>query len=184
MSCGNRNLAPSGSCIKDTVKKIIDAQRKVAGVDTVTCRTSCEQSIDDLLSPSHHHRPTRHTTIPVMLFDGCGKTFVGSGFVRSEAGNRRSHMKCIESPVFKIKGFTSRSMNCVHVEILLPVYSRGSDSNTTIDDCYDGKKHGACHHFDDRPIRNFRSTGLCITIDLDCFCGITCLDPITPIPVN
>lgn len=184
MSCGTRNVGGSGSCIRDIVKKIIDAQRKVAGTDAVTCVTSCEQSIEELLSPSHDHRPTRHTTIPIMLFDGCGKAFVGSGFVRSESGNRRSHLKCVESPVFKVKGFAPNSSNCVRVEILLPVYARGSegsDGNHT--DCHTSKKHGPCSYFGNKPIRNFRETGLCITIDLDCFCGITCLDPITPIPV-
>lgn len=186
MSCGSRNVAgsSSGSCIRDIVRKIIDAQRKVAGVDAVTCITSCEQSIEELLSPSHDSRPSRHTTIPVMLFDGCGKAFVGSGFVRSEAGNRRSHLKCVDSPVFKVKGFAPNSNNCVRVEILLPVYAHGSGEGSGADDCHGSKGHGACKYFDNKPIRNFRETGLCITIDLDCFCGITCLDPITPIPVN
>lgn len=181
-------------CVKDVVRKILDAQRKASDNDSHTCATSCEKSIDDLLSPHHHHHhPTRYTTIPFMLIckDSC-KTFVGSGFTsrRGRRGGRRGHFHCVESPVFKVKGFDRGSNSCVTLELLEPVHGHGSRSGDTED--YDdgigedrhyghsGSQGSFCDKFGNRRIDNFRYTGVCITVDLDCFCGISCLDPINP----
>lgn len=172
MYCRQNNVnrvASSGHCVKDILKNIYDAQKKVADRDSTTCATSCQQSIDDLLSPHAHHRPRRHTTIPVSLFDHQGKPFVGSGFTR-----HHRHMHCIESTVFRVRGFTNN--NCVQLELLKPIY----ETETPTDARCESTKSTACHYFDNRPIRNFRKTGLCITVDMSCFCGVTCLDPITP----
>src|SRR5690625_3019959 len=190
MGCGSNQYGgsvQSTDCIRDVIRKIIDAQRKVAGSQSASCDTSCERSIESLLSPSHEQRPHRHTTIPIMLINKSGKTFVGSGLVGKSRGSDHEHFKCVESPVFRVRGFAGNSPNCVHLEILLPVHKQhdggGIDSG---DHSHHGKGCGcasSCDHFGKSKIKNFRDTGLCITVDLDCFCGITCLDPITPIPV-
>lgn len=186
MSCQTGSFESNG-CIKDVVKRIIEAQRKVADVATGNCFTSCEQSINDLLSPSTGTRPARHTTIPFMLIckDSC-RPFVGSGITsRGRGGTRRDYFECVESPVFKVRGFTQGSNNCVKLELLLPVHRKGQGGDSCDGDVGGGKHHkqSACGYFGHQKIHNFRETGICITVDLNCFCGITCLDPITPVPL-
>lgn len=178
----------SSDCVKDVVRRILKAQREAAGETGYDCRTSCEQSIEDLLSPSREPRGRRHTTIPFMLVckDGC-KTFFGSGFTGRSSRSRHEHFHCVESPVFKVRGFVKGSDNCVRLELLTPVYHRGP--RDAEGEGKGGPQHhhhnscggSVCDYFGGRPIDNFRSTGVCITVDLNCFCGISCLDPITPV---
>ena len=177
----------SENCVTDVVKKILRAQREAAGESGYECKTSCENSIEDLLSPSHGHRPRRHTTIPFMLTckDGCG-TFFGSGFTGRSHRSRHEHFHCVESPVFKVRGFVKGSDSCVRLELLTPIYHRGPEPRDGDGDARGGQHHhscgsgSVCGYFGNRPIDNFRHTGVCITVDLSCFCGISCLDPITP----
>jgi len=66
-SCGDIGGAGgSGDCVKDTVRKILDAQREVSEGGSYDCGTSCDRSLDDLLSPSLEKRG-RCTTIPFLL---------------------------------------------------------------------------------------------------------------------
>ena len=188
MGCRN-NYYENDACIIDTVRRILNAQREAVEDLSRGCSTSCDQSIEDLLSPQRDRKPTRHTTIPFMLIcnDSC-KPFVGSGFVnRNRDGSRRNQFECIESPVFKVRGFERGSNSCVKLELLLPVGGRRDDNVHSQEDVertrYDGHQRGSlCDVYGNRRIVNFRETGLCITVDLNCFCGITCLDPITPEP--
>lgn len=181
-----RGQSRSDDCITGIVRRILNAQRQAVEDATVTCVTSCEQSIEDLLSPSRDRRPSRHTTIPFMLLcqDGC-KTFMGSGFLgRDSRGGRREHFECIESPIFKVRGFVRGSDNCVRLELLEPVFRRGGDTGGEQQHHHHRSSCGSvCDFFGGRTITNFRETGVCITVDLRCFCGITCLDPITPVPL-
>ncbi|MEI3604205.1 CotY/CotZ family spore coat protein [Pseudogracilibacillus sp. SE30717A] len=175
-------------CIKEIVRRILNAQREA--VDE--CVTSCENSIEDLLTQRVRRR-RNETTIPFMLIckESC-KPFVGAGFI--SRGRRDRDFECVESPILRVRDFVRGSKSCVNVELLLPV-SRRRDGD------HHGKEHGEerghhdhdrdrhhdkdsfCDKFGRRRIDNFRETGVCITLDLDCFCGITCLDPITPEPL-
>jgi len=175
-------------CITDVVRDILNAQRRAVEETTAECDTSCDSAIDELLSPRRDRRPPRHTTIPFMLISkGTNKPFVGTGFVnRNRDGSRRRDFECIESPIFKVRGFTRGSDNCVRLELLLPVSRRrDGEEHSEHGGRRDHDHHhsgGFCDQFGNRRIDNFRETGLCITVDLNCFCGITCLDPITPDP--
>lgn len=183
------NVGTGGfGCVKETIRRILDAQRRVAGDTGYDCDTSCDQSIDDLLSPRRDHSHPRHTTIPFMLVckDACN-TFFGSGFI-NHGHDRHGRFECVESPVFKVKGFVGGSNNCVRLELLSPVqhhhqHDGDGDScelpiNGSSGGC--GCKGSVCGFFNRGPIDNFCYTGVCITVNLDCFCGISCLDPITP----
>jgi spore coat protein Z len=166
------------NCVAGVVKGIVKAQRHAEEVEEDTCLTGCDRSIDDLLSPREEDRHRRiNDTIPFMLFckDDC-KAFFGSGVRR-----RHHHFKCVESPVFKAKSFVDGSSNCVRLELLLPVrgehhhgeHGEAHEAHSGHDHC----KKDVCDFFKDG-VRNFRGTGICITVDLDCFCGISCLDPV------
>src|SRR5699024_4668448 len=88
----------------------------------------------------------------------------------------------IALPVFKVRGFVRGSKNCARIELLKPVYHHEPrDHDDMVDDYNDDKcNNSVCGYFGGRPIKNFCHTGVCITVDLDCFCGISCLDPVTP----
>src|SRR5699024_5964219 len=171
-------------CIRDIVKNIVTAQHRAVEAEEDTCLTSCDRSVADLLSDFEpNRRRLRHNTIPFMLYckDAC-KPFVGSGFTR-----KRGKFSCIESPVFRVKNFAKGSNFCVLLEILKPIHkTRGGDGDGRGGDSagHDSSSgsccsKGICHHFPHK-FENFKATGICITVDLRCFCGITCLDPITP----
>lgn len=176
-------------CVKDTVKRILDAQQRV----TDHCVSSCDTAIDDLLSPERHHRPHRYDTIPFMLYTkDCVKPFVGSGFTSwiGRDAYRRGNYRCVESPIFRVKGFKKGNDNCVILELLEPIKDKGghghghgrpqlegdTDSNTIQyrNEC----GCSICQVYGDHYFDNFCQTGVCITVDLSCFCGISCLDPV------
>ncbi|WP_079479240.1 CotY/CotZ family spore coat protein [Halobacillus salinus] len=150
-------------CVKDILKEIVRVQNEVAALDHC-CDTSCERSIRDLLSPASENG---NTTIPFLLYCKDCKPFFASGLKKKamEAG-----YYCIETPVFKAKKFVDD--NCVKLELLKPVSAHAHwhkcDKKSVCD---------ALHH-----VEEFESTGICTTVDVNCFCGITCLDPITPAP--
>lgn len=172
--------APTDHCVRGTIQQIVKAQRKAAERDTVTCSTSCERSINDLLSPKKESR-RRHTTIPFMLIckSSC-KYFIGSGVVKRRVNDERL-FECLESPVFKARGFVKGSTNCVKLELLLPIYTNGENgeasSRQNSGDC------SPCNFFsaeNNGGVCDFQETGVCLTVDLNGFTGITCLDPMTP----
>lgn len=195
MSCNNycSSGSPSSNCVADVVKKIVKAQREAVRAGEDTCLTSCERSIEDLLNEFEpNRRRLRHNTIPFILYckQSC-KPFVGSGIIRSSS--RRS-FTCIESPVLRVKNFVRGSDHCVVLEILKPIRSNyspghasdggdrdGTDPNKLLYAESDQSCASVCDFFNGKRINNFQSTGICITVDLNCFCGITCLDPITPL---
>src|SRR5690625_6269797 len=113
MSCGsgqcncNQYGGSGGSgqgCIRDVIRRIIEAQKRVENTTSIACATSCERSIEDLLSPSRDNRPPRHTTVPFMLINKCGKPFIGSGIVKDRKSTRlnSSHV-AISYAVFCLK---------------------------------------------------------------------------------
>ena len=178
----------SESCVTDVVRNIVRAQKKAVEAEENTCLTGCDRSINELLSPFEENRERiRHNTIPFMLFSKeCGKPFTGVGVrQRHNKGSNHSFFECIESPVFRVKSFLDNSDSCVRLELLTPVSGpsgkQGPNQNPDADrHCHDRHGSSLCNILP-RHTRNFRATGICITVDLHCFCGISCLDPITPL---
>ncbi|ARI78423.1 CotY/CotZ family spore coat protein [Halobacillus mangrovi] len=162
---GSCSKGKGSECVRDTIKKIIAAQDEVAERDHC-CDVSCERSIRDLLSPAG--AGMGDTTIPFTLICKDCKPFIGSG-----ARFANNMYQCLESPFFRAKKFVDDSKDCVKLELLIPINGGNSCSSR-------GKKGGVCDFLDMAP--GFYETGVCITVDLDCFCGISCLSPTTPEP--
>lgn len=171
MSCNHVDFGED--CVCEIVRAIIDAQDQVNGDNC--CTTGCEQSIADLLSPATNGA-NGNNTIPFILYcKGDCDAFVASSVVQRPAGGGGVSFNCITSPIFRAKKFVDDEECCVVLELLQPVNADGNPV-TTGDE--------VCDFFPDTgtgPIRNLRSTGVCITVDLNCFCGIACLDPTTPL---
>ena len=194
------------NCVADVVRGIIRAQRRALEAEQDTCFTSCDRSIEDLISPFEENRDRfRNNTIPFILIckENC-KPFVGVG-VRRERDRRsdRNTFECVESPIFRAKSFVNDDENCVRLELLKAVRGRRDDHDHDHDHNHGGHgdhdkrgeseergRHEHENHKRDREefcdllprnTRDFRATGICITVDLNCFCGISCLEPITPL---
>lgn len=163
-------------CVKKVVKRIINAQNEVEE----GCFSGCEGSIRQLKGRGKEELRAIHNTIPFILYcKGTCEPFIGSGIFqspRSKYGD--SFFGCVESPIFRAKKFTDE--NCVILELLLPVTEEcdvpALDVNTHSSVCAFFPKNS--------PVTDFMATGICLTLDLNSFKGITCLDPITPIPAK
>ncbi|GAA0604054.1 exosporium assembly protein ExsY [Virgibacillus siamensis] len=165
-------------CVCDVVRKIVEAQDEV---EENGCCGSCDSAVQQLRKGRPNNGPV-NTTVPFILYcAGDCEPFFGSGVFKSPGYyNREAFYGCVESPIFRAKQFVRGSNCCVKLELLLPV----TDCEiimTKVEDC----NSAISHYFPaDDPVTGFQATGICITVDLNNFTGITCLDPITPIPVN
>jgi len=171
--CGHHQ-AP---CVCNTVKRIVAAQNHVA--NRHCCNTSCEQSIQDLKAPSRR-RVHSNTIIPFVLHcKGTCKPFIAKGIqqVPIAGYTNESWYKSLRTPFLFAKRFVTGSDCCVQVELLRPSNANGmplADSGDQLEDFLSNRT----------PFRTiqFRKTGICLTIDLDCFCMIQCLAPTNPLP--
>lgn len=168
----------SNDCVSDVVRQIVDAQDEITDNG---CDSSCNSAIQQLRRGRNGHEHI-NTTIPFILYcAGDCEPFFGSGvFKAPRRDGGETFFGSVESPIFRAKQFVKGSNNCVKLELLLPV----TDCEilmTKTEDC-----NSALSHFfpADDPVTGFQATGICITVDLNNFLGITCLDPIAPIPVN
>lgn len=167
------------NCVKAEVARIIKAQNKVED----DCYVSCESSINQLRSRHNHSDLSpANTTIPFILY--CNHTcqpFVGSGIFKApESDGCKPFFGCVESPIFRAKKFTKEKGNCVILEILLPVTEDCDIPSLSMD-----SESDVCPFFPkDNPVTDFLATGICLTVELDSFNGITCLDALTPIPAS
>lgn len=172
-------------CVTDIVKGIVKAQHQAVEAEEDSCFTGCDRSIADLLSPYADNRERyRHNTIPFMLT--CKRScrpFVGSGVHKVRRGEHR-FFDCVESPVFRAKSFVRNSDTCVRLELLLPVQDGGGHHHDGDKDkgCCSGQ--GSVCNYIPKNTHNFRASGICITVDLNNFSGISCLSPITPLPAR
>ncbi|WP_138416397.1 CotY/CotZ family spore coat protein [Aquibacillus sediminis] len=148
MSCGKK--FDSGNCVADILRDIADAQTDI--IDN-GCITSCERSIADLLGET---APTsENDTVPVILYcKGDCKPFQGFGVPEDDLWN------AFGSFYFRVKSVDED--NCAVLELL-------RDPNDD-DEC---PKSPA-----DQDTSHLRATGVCMTVDLDCFCHVTCLPAI------
>lgn len=149
MSCCGKGQ-DTGSCVCNVLKDIARAQQDVI---ESCCDTSCERAISDLLGETEVRNGLN--TVPVLLYcsEGC-KPFKGYGAHSGSIG-------CIESSFyFRVKSVSDDC--CAVLELLRDPNDGGRNP------------HDPCEQMTDR----LRTTGICITVDVKCFCHITCLPAI------
>ncbi|GGA74161.1 CotY/CotZ family spore coat protein [Ornithinibacillus halotolerans] len=152
MGCGHGRVegAQTGNCVCEVLRDIVDAQNDVI---ENCCDSSCEQSINDLLGETDPG--TGLDTVPVLLYNKCdGKPFKGYGAKRGRIHDIKS------SFYFRVK--TVDDDCCAVLELLRDP----KDQDCVTDPCaqFTG---------------NLENTGICITVDLTCFCHVTCLPAIS-----
>lgn len=159
MSCGKRKF-DTESCVADILKRVADAQDEVDN-DEGDCDVSCHRSIQDLLAGAT--TPTTFDTIPLILYCGC-EPFLGTGVQLLQRTNGTTQtLRCIESFFFRVSKVDD---NCAKLELL----------TTTEDPNGLSKCSDPCSQINGET--TFFRTGICMTVDLDCFCAVVCLDPV------
>jgi hypothetical protein len=161
MSC-RKHGHDDDNCVCAVLRNIADVQDQVdpEPVDN-DCEVSCERSIEELLNPITTPPTNGNNTIPVILYCDCSP-FLGFG-VKKINGT----FTCVQTFVFKVKSVDD---DCCAVLELLQTNAKTSNGSyppsPVIND--------PCDQF---PASEFFGTGICITVDLSCFCGVTCLEP-------
>ncbi|ASN04421.1 CotY/CotZ family spore coat protein [Virgibacillus necropolis] len=162
----------SDDCVCDVVRNIVKAQDQVA--DNI-CSSSCYRSIQQLRGKGNG---LQNTTIPFILYcSGTCKPFIGSGVFQAPLDtNAETFFGCIETPIFRAKQFVENNDCCVKLELLLPISEGYQVKSYHMDNV-----SKVCSFFsEDDPVTDFMATGICLTVNLEHFLGITCLDPIIP----
>ncbi len=170
------------NCVCDILLDIVEEQEKVNNY-TGQCASGCATSLSELCGDMAGNRPT---TIPVSLIckDGCS-FFIGAGVRRNP--NNPNDLLAFESIAFRVVDVDPETC-CAVLELLQPISpealipSGGSNPAAVTDDYkrqvllrmltadpdFPGGGHGYSH------------TGVCITVDLNCFCGVHCHPATTP----
>src|SRR5699024_255660 len=95
------------------------------------------------------------------------KAFVGFGIF-----SLRDTYECLKTPVFRVsKVIEETDHQCyVVLELLQPTYK--------FDHPFIHDRKDLCHFFPKKRTKGFIRTGICITVNINCFCGIECLPAI------
>lgn len=149
MSCGDK--FKSGHCVADVLREIVAAQNNVVGD---CCDSSCEQSIANLLGESSPVQ-SNLDTVPVLLYCKDCSPFKGYGAPFNDIGD------VVGSFYFRVKSINER--NCAVLELLRVENDPVADPASPVQQF----------------TSNLEATGICITVDVDCFCHITCLPAIS-----
>lgn len=149
MSCCGEGRE-TGSCVCNVLKDIARAQQDVV---ESCCDTSCEKAISDLLGETEVINGLN--TVPVLLYctDGCVP--------------------------FKGYGADARDIGCIVSSHFFRVKSVSDDCCAVLELLREPDDHNKCPHNPCEQATGYlRTTGICITVDVKCFCHITCLPAI------
>jgi hypothetical protein len=160
MSC-RKHGHDDDNCVCAVLRNIADVQDQVDPAVDDDCVVSCERSIEELLSPVTTP-PNANNTIPVILYCDCAP-FQGFG-VKKVQGK----FTCFKSFVFKVKSVDDDC--CAVLELLETEDHKNKGGHYPPQPIVEDP----CDQF---PAEGFVGTGICITVDLSCFCAVTCLEP-------
>lgn len=152
------------NCVEEVLEAIFKAQKKVKKEDE--CKTSCSHSIDELLVSS---KKPKKNTIPFILYCGGCEPFKATGVTTFSHHSKEKKFACITSFIFRIKDFDGK---CAVLELLAFKHCKSSKDpfkSVSKDFC------SPCSQIDCEKVEDLIPTGICINVDLSCFCAITCL---------
>lgn len=161
MACGSHGgSSGSENCVCNVLRAIVEAQNQISPLEEF-CETSCERSIQQLVGGVQ--AANEFDTIPVILYCGCDP-FLGFGVGPSEQGNQKQ--RCVATFYFRVVDVDNNC--CATLELLES--GMGEGNNIPQNPCQQLMQGGG--------EGSFTGTGICITMDLSCFCGVTCLNPV------
>ncbi|WP_260508022.1 CotY/CotZ family spore coat protein [Cytobacillus firmus] len=147
-------------CVREVLAAILNAQKKAKRDDE--CKTSCNESIKELLGES---KKPKKNTIPFILYNEEAEPFKASG-VTIISHTKQKKFACIESFIFKIKDLDGK---CAVLELL--TFKPGKCTK----DPFRKSICSPCSQIDCENVSDLMGTGICINVDLSCFCAVTCL---------
>jgi len=153
------------NCVREVLKAILHAQEKAKKHNDG--HNSCDkESIHELLGETR--RPKKNT-IPFLLYCGDCEPFKATGVTTFTDHSKRKQFACITSFIFKIKDLND---DCAVLELL----TFKPDKRCHSDQKGDRKNHcSPCCQIDHKDVDDLMGTGICITVDLSCFCAISTL---------
>lgn len=170
MGCGNHGHGDD-NCVCTVLRAIVDAQDQVSPTNDGDCLVSCERSIEELLAGARSVNGLN--TIPVILYCGDCAPFQGFGVkVKDQenggGGGNNNKLECVSTFLFRVNSVDDNC--CAKLELLSTNNGGGGKKNKGNEDI--------CEQFDNLKLDEIEGTDICITVDLNCFCAVTCLDPI------
>lgn len=171
MGCGRNNESSTSdvlgvtkgiageNCVCDVVRAIKDIQDAVVDNDCPECPTNCFlEPLGGLVSPSRNQADTR----VFMLLTKDGTPF--KTFFRDNDG--RFDSDCF-SVFFRVEDVFDGC--CATLRVLEPLDSDRKEVDLLTCEGTKLDLRKICE------VRNFRLSSSCITVDLNCFCGIECI---------
>lgn len=160
MGCGSEFY--TSNCVCDTLLAIVEAQEKVNPV--TGCTNSCSTAIQELVNGVVNGVAD---TIPVMLYcKGTCAPFVGQGVARNIVSGvlQTSPFLPVSGCIFRVVDVDPETC-CAVLEIL--TFNGNYDVAYEDYSCLSGLDQAT----------ELVTTDVCITVDLNCFCGVTCIFP-------
>ncbi|RDU35595.1 hypothetical protein DRW41_17845 [Neobacillus piezotolerans] len=168
MSCGSEFF--TSNCVCDTLLAIVEAQDKINPI-TDECEFGCSRAIQELVGGVN---TSGADTIPVILI--CKSTcspFQAVG-VRRDTHSHHTPFEVVCGCVFRVVDVDPETC-CATLEIL-GIKKEGGNTDFTL--CEDAKHNSGFGCVEN--LNNAKAlvrSGVCITVDLNCFCGVSCIFP-------
>lgn len=146
------------TCVEEVLEAILKAQRKVEKEQKehkMKC-SACEESFDDILEEP---KEFRKNTIPIILYCGC-EPFKAEGVTTYPVSSKDKNFVCITSFIFKVRDIKK---HCAELELLTFKPKK--------DRC--DRFKSPCDQINHQNVKDLVKTGICITVDLSCFCAVT-----------
>ncbi|MBS4192717.1 spore coat protein [Bacillus sp. FJAT-49705] len=158
------------NCVEEVLEAILKAQKKVKVKREKVCKVSCKESIKELLE---EEKKPKKNTVPFILYCDC-EPFKGTGVTTFTSHSKKKKFACISTFIFRIKDLDD---NCAVLELLTfkPKKCCHEDSGKK---CDHKEPSSPCRQIDHKDVDDLIRTGICITVDLSCFCAISCLPAI------
>ncbi|CAM3664890.1 CotY/CotZ family spore coat protein [Mesobacillus zeae] len=166
MSCNSECF--TNNCVCDTLLAIVEAQDKVDG--PTGCTFSCDNAINELVGGVANGG---FNTIPIILT--CKNTclpFVGVGGLIDPNPTPPVSGRVFEfpvSPIFRVNDVDPETC-CATLELL------STEDPIVVSPSFNPDPFEILNDLTGEVLED---TGSCITVDLNCFCAVTCLSPIT-----
>ena len=154
-----------GNCVKEVLEAILEAQKKVKKGEE--CKNSCKESIKELLG---EEKKPKKNTIPFLLYCGDCEPFKATGVTTVCHQSKEKKFACITSFIFRIKDFDGK---CAVLELL--TFKPSKYTKDTFQKNISKSTCSPCSQIDCENVKDLISTGICINVDLSCFCAVTCL---------
>ncbi len=165
MGCGKGNdvggQSSSRGCVCEVVRSILEIQNAAVQDVCSSCTTNCFfEPLGGIVSPSRSSADTRVFTL---------LTKNGSPFFATFSTSDNNCEPCI-SIYFRVEDVFDGC--CATLRVLVPLDESGDIVDLLNDDGTKVSLREVCK------VTQFAASDSCITVDLDCFCAVQCIDDV------